>query len=51
MNILQYRKFIDTECSDQTNSILKRKALKIDGNNSLKMELNCKDLKTINYLK
>lgn len=51
MNILQYRKFIDTECSNQTNTILKTKALKIDGKNSLKMEFNCKDLKSSDYLK
>ena len=51
MNILRYREYINTECSNQENTILSKKALKLDGNNSLKMAINCSDLKSCDYLK
>lgn len=51
MNILKYREYIDTECSNHDNKILNRKALKLDGCNSLKMSIGCKDLKSCDYLK
>ena len=51
MNILKYREYIDTECSSHQHKILNKKALKLDGDNSLKMAIGCKDLKSCDYLK
>lgn len=50
MKILKYRCLIDTECED--NKLAKpKKALKIDGYCSLKMDINCKDFKSCDYLR
>ena len=51
MNILQYREHINTECSNHQDTILSKKAIKVDGNSSLKMALKCGDLKSCDYLK
>ncbi|QKF58959.1 hypothetical protein [Aliarcobacter lanthieri] len=51
MNILKYREFIDTECSNNQQIKLDKKAIKIDGNNSLKMTIGCGDLKSCDYLR
>lgn len=51
MNILQYREFINSECSNHSHTILTKKAIKLDGKNSLKMAIGCKDLKSSDYLK
>ncbi|MCT7529606.1 hypothetical protein N5T79_10655 [Aliarcobacter cryaerophilus] len=50
MNILKYREFINTECSNQQQK-LKKRAIKIYGSNSLKMAIGCGDLKSCDYLK
>lgn len=51
MNIFKYREFIDTECSNQQDTQLGVQALKLDGQNSLKMAIGCGDLKSCDYLK
>lgn len=51
MNILKYKELIDTECSNQSDSILNIQAIKVDGTNSLKMLLKCGDLKSCDYLR
>lgn len=50
MKILRYKCFIDTECKEN-NLYIPKKALKIDGNHGLKMDINCKDLKSCDYFK
>jgi hypothetical protein len=51
VNILKYREYIDTECTDHQQMILNKKAIKLDGNSSLKMAVECGDLKSCDYLK
>lgn len=51
MNILKYRQLIDTECSNQQNTQLSVKAVKLDGQNSLKMAIGCGDLKSCDYMR
>lgn len=51
MNILKYREFVDTECSNQQNTKLNKKAIKIDGDDSLKMNIGCGELKSCDYIR
>jgi len=51
MKILQYREFINTECTNTDNTILNKKAIKIDGVKSLKKYACCTHLKSCDYLK
>lgn len=51
MNLLPYCQKIDTECSDSPNSILKLRAIKLDGQHSLKESLGLADVKSCDYLR
>ncbi len=51
MNLLPYCQKIDTECSDSPNSILKLRAIKLDGKKSLKESLGLADVKSCDYLR
>ena len=51
MNIIYYREYIDTECSRLNNVVLDIKAIKVDGNNSLKMSLKCGNLNSCDYFR
>ena len=53
MKLLQYRQYIDTECTTLPDPVLPVKAIKLDGEgkDSLKNALELADIKTCDYLR
>lgn len=51
MTLLPFCQKIDTECSDSPNSLLKLRAIKLDGQHSLKESLGLADVKSCDYLR
>lgn len=51
MNLLKYCRKIDTECTASDSSVLDVRAIKLDGNNSLKESLGLANVKSCDYLR
>lgn len=49
--LLKYRQRIDTECTNTDARVLDLKAIKLDGDNSLKEALGLAGIKTCDYLR